>query len=165
MYQNERIFQQKPRHYEQNRPRHNFSNRISDEELLKWIPSDLKNVDFQELAGENGKIDKFTNKLKGLKSTQLRKFFDEIKKMQNRVDDRLNEEEVSELYLLIPKLKYAQARELCPQLFVKMMSKLIENTTKDEYDSETKAIAFKNMVKILEAVVAYHKCNNETKKR
>ena len=121
---------------------------------LSWIPENLEKVSFKELAGSGGKIDDFArNSLKNLKSTQMRKFFDEVKKLEKESGKGIDEEAINKLYILLPKLKYAKARRLCPPVFVDMFSKLIDKVS----TSDNKNLAFKNMIHIFESVVAYHK--------
>lgn len=142
------------RRWENRNNQGNFDQRNTEDSILDWIPNDLTDVKFKELAMENGHIDNFArDNLRDLKSTQLRKFFSEVKKIEKQSRTGLDDDSMKDLYLLVPKLKYAKARQLCPDTFVNLFSKLIAKVD----GSEDKKIAFKNMVNILEAVVAYHK--------
>jgi len=122
------------------------------DDSLAWFPEDLENVDFKDLACENGKLDGFAKKLGSrLKTTQLRKFFDEIKKIERNPENIDND-----LALLVPKLKFAEARGLSPKAFTNLISRMAKEVT-TESDKDKKIRKFKNSVKLLEAIVAYHK--------
>ena len=104
---------------------------------------------------EGGNIDNFVKgKLKGkMKITQLRRFFDEFASMERKLKQpefKLD----AELSLMMPKVKFARARKLCPDEFVTLMSKIQKGVCEGEGNKEKK---FKNAKKILEAVVAYSK--------
>lgn len=84
---------------------------------------------------------------KGMKTSQLRKFFGEVKRIEMQEDINL-----SDVAMLNPLLAYAVGRDKnnrAKQSFQEEMSKAISeiNNKKD----------FKNFVKIFEAIVAYHK--------
>ncbi|MBQ9253965.1 MAG: type III-A CRISPR-associated protein Csm2 [Bacteroidales bacterium] len=84
---------------------------------------------------------------KGMTTSQLRKFFGEVKRIEMQEDINL-----SDVAMLNPLLAYAVGRDKnnrAMQSFQKEMSKAISeiNNKKD----------FQNFVKIFEAIVAYHK--------
>jgi len=89
-----------------------------------------------------------------LTTSQLRKFFGEVRRIQNDLrlqkDDKLD---VQDIYLLKPRLAYQVGREKDKQAKIKdfydQMSIAI-----DSVDSKT---AFFNFIRLMEAIVAYHK--------
>lgn len=122
---------------------------------LAWFPEDLETPEFERLMPENGDIDNFVRRrLKGrIKITQLRKFFDEIISIERKLDKPgFNLD--GEIALLVPKVKFAKARKLCPNDFVELISKIQKGVKENGGDKIEK---FKNARKILEAVVAYSK--------
>lgn len=88
-----------------------------------------------------------TNQGKGdtLSTSQLRKFYGEVKRQQ------LNGYDPTEFKLLKPKLAYSAGRLKNTKMydFYKVISEAIDNVTDDS--------SFKNFIKMMEAVVAYQK--------
>lgn len=88
-----------------------------------------------------------------LTTSQLRKFFGEVKRQQAKGYDK------SEFILLKPKLAYAVGRAKDEDAkihdFYHVLAPVIE---KIENEKE-----FKNFIKIFEAIVAYHKAAEESK--
>jgi len=86
-----------------------------------------------------------------LKTSQLRKIFAEVKVICEKRIKGISKDE-TELYLLYPKLAYAQGRDLMPENFYKLLvtclDKLKENS--DEQD-------FKMFEEFMTAIVAYNK--------
>ena len=90
---------------------------------------------------------------KEMKTTQLRKFFGHIKKLDAETKGRKMEDDfdATKLHLLIPELAYALGRKLISDNFyVLMKDSLSVRKIKKIGD-------FKNFVKFLSAVLAYHK--------
>lgn len=94
---------------------------------------------------------------KKLKPTQLRKFFNALKKMQQK--NKWKDIE-TEFYLLKPRMAVASGRNNIPKSFfdlmMVMMSK-IDNIENDDENGTLKMKNFNKFVKFFEAVVAYHK--------
>jgi CRISPR-associated protein Csm2 len=90
---------------------------------------------------------------KGLKTTQLRKFFGALKKMEQK--ESWDEIE-TDFYLLKPRMAVASGRGHVPKPFLNVvmaaMSK-VDNVEEDEEKMEN----FDKFVKFFEAIVAYHK--------
>lgn len=87
-----------------------------------------------------------------LTTSQLRKFFGEVKRQQ------MNGYKESDFVLLKPKLAYAVGRTNGKSKitdFYEVMSIAIDTVTCEEH--------FKNFIKIFEAIVAYHKATEENK--
>ena len=109
-------------------------------------------VAFAEKFGEHlAKDDSFNKGLKPLTSSQLRRFYGEVKRQQ------INGYNQSDFVLLKPKLAYAVGRD--------KGSKIV-----DLYDVMSKAMShveskddFNRFVKVFEAIVAFHKANSKEK--
>lgn len=126
------------------------------------IPEELKNVenpDFKSIMKSGGAAEQFARQLKSMKSNQLRKFFDEIKTIEKqlRVSETSWSDVETQIVSLIPQIKYNKGRKLIPEIFSNYMTDTIERILESSEDDEKKKEMFKNFVKILEAIVAYHK--------
>ena len=88
-----------------------------------------------------------------LTTSQLRKFFGEVKRQQMSGYDETN------FVLLKPKLAYAVGRAKAPNAKINDFYKVIANAI-DKVHNEQQ---FKNFIKIFEAIVAYHKAAEESK--
>lgn len=121
------------------------------EPLEKFVP-DLANADLVHLV-KDGILERRAKAWK-MQTTQLRKFFDHIKNIEKKASASGKEFE-RELVLLIPMLKNAQARGLLSGACARDMEYMIRKVI--GASGEQKQKAFKNMVDILEAIVAYHK--------
>jgi len=109
------------------------------------------------------------DQLKKLSTSQLRKFFGQLKRLQSV---GLSKENISELSMLLAHLAYANGRDKDRKKeggnktkikdFVKEISdaiEVIDINGKDIDDEKIKIIKkqFKNLVNIVEAIVAFHK--------
>lgn len=117
----------------------------------------LGTEDKSEIVDKNGRTR--TKKVAKLTTSQLRKFFGEVKRQQ-----MMGYNETS-FVLLKPKLAYAVGRETNKEAkiadFYNVMSKAIDLVIKE--DGKDKKMKFKNFILIFEAIVAYHKAaeNNQ----
>jgi CRISPR type III-A-associated protein Csm2 len=132
---------------------HNILDRniqVSDLELLEeWG----KYLSKEEEILINGK----QKKINALSTTQIRKFFGEMKRIQADFKNLKNE-----IILLDPKIAYAVGRARKDGIskledFYKLVSPLLRKIKEDEK-------RFKNFVKIIESIVAYHRANEVNKK-
>lgn len=95
-----------------------------------------------------------------LKTNQLRKFFGAVKNFQlkTQLTDVFNE---SEFIMLKPKLAYAVGRvkqqHKNDQIRIKDFAEVISKAIDFVIESNNKEKAFKNFVNFFEAIVAYHK--------
>lgn len=107
------------------------------------------------------------DQLKKLSTSQLRKFFGQLKRLQSV---GLSKENISELSMLLAHLAYANGRDRKKggenktkiKDFVKEISdaiEVIDINGKDIDDEKIKIMKkqFKNLVNIVEAIVAFHK--------
>lgn len=94
-----------------------------------------------------------------MKPNQLRKVFHELKRMeletrQKGKKDSSDPFENQRIYLLIPQLAYAKARELIQEDFYTLMKLIIG----DSKTTKVKSIAdYRRFVEFMTAIVAYHK--------
>ena len=93
-------------------------------------------------------------KNRGLKTSQIRKVYGAVKKIQ--VSEAFHQ---NDLIMLKPKLAYAAARDRAvtdlKDALTQAIDKVIEKTGDDEKQNEKKK--FKNFVDFFEATLAYHK--------
>lgn len=115
----------------------------------------LKEMSTKEYADEGGFAEVVAKASKGLKTSQLRKFFASIRKMQ--LKETWNEIE-PEFYLLKPKLAVSRGRDLIPKEFYDFM--VVSMSKVDVGNEEEKLENFQVFVNFLESVVAYHKYYN-----
>lgn len=106
----------------------------------------------KQIKEQAGKKDpKTKKKFPQLKTSQLRKVFAEVKDICEKRIKGISQNE-TELYLLYPKLAYAQGRDLMPrnfyELIVACLDKLKENADKEDFEM------FKEF---MTAIVAYNK--------
>jgi CRISPR-associated protein Csm2 len=87
-----------------------------------------------------------------LTTSQLRKFFGEVKRQQAKGFDK------SDIILLKPKLAYAVGRNGKGESRIKQFYFVIANAVDQVKDMED----FKRFIKIFEAIVAYHKAAEES---
>lgn len=101
----------------------------------------------KELAGDSNN----QRKIGKLTTSQLRKFFGQLKRIQAAGFDKNNK---SELYMLKAQLAYAKGRDNKKtkiEYFAEILSSAIDHIEDKEH--------FKNFVNIVEAIVAFHKAN------
>lgn len=127
-----------------------------DENMIKWAET------FGRYLAEK------ENNLKELSSSQLRKFFGALKALQNEIlmdSDLADDKEISnykhELLMLKPQLAYAAARAKSDYAkihnFHEIISECIDHVQTKKH--------FKNFISLVEAIVAYHKVEEESKKK
>ncbi len=124
--------------------------------------------DFGKFLAKKGDTDKdnpnerlsgFSCSLEKLTTSQLRKFFGALKRLQA---EGFNPEKKIKLLMLAPQLAYAvgrdkkkdtQTKQMTSQTKIEFFAKEISNAISFVQDSEN----FKNFINLVEAVVAYHK--------
>ncbi len=137
-------------------------NRYSDKrpnEVLDQLKKSLGSKDFcelsyEEIAKSDGIAEKLGKQRDALKVTQLRKFFDQIKKIETDISDKGWSDGVSrDFFMLRPQLAYAKGRDLISGEFYELMSFCIERVN----DSKNKPEAYRRFSSLVEATVAYRK--------
>lgn len=91
-----------------------------------------------------------------MKTTQLRKFFTSIKSMEQKTKDKDKNDTFSDpsLYMLLPYLAYAKARNLIVPQFYNLLKEIIG----DGKNGKIRTVEdFHRFVKFMTAIVAYHK--------
>lgn len=135
-----------------------WSEKISEKEIKQRITEDT--VDFAEKFGKHLAVDdvsEYTDRNTGkpktkverkkLTTSQLRKFFGEVKRQQIKGFDK------TEFTLLRPKLAYAVGRVADKEAKINDFNYVISEAIKLVENEDD----FKRFIKIFEAIVAYHK--------
>ena len=125
----------------------------------EWVRSGIKKETIS-WANEFGTYLAEGTRQEKLSTTQLRNFFGEIKRIQIRLGfDNGFQEESSNILMLKPKLAYAVGRaeknKDRVRLFFEQLSKGLDAINTENPIEGKKH--FENFVKLMEAVVAYHK--------
>jgi CRISPR-associated protein Csm2 len=131
--------------------------------MSKWTDGFPKSEITGSITGETVKFaEDFAKELndgnkknsKNFTTSQLRKFFGEVKRQQ------MNGYNETDFVLLKPKLAYAVGRadknKEKTKLFYEVLSVAIDEVQKGTTENE-KAKRFKNFIQFFEAIVAYHK--------
>jgi CRISPR-associated protein Csm2 len=113
--------------------------------------SEIPDKDFLDF--ETGHAYIVAKESKNLKTTQLRKFFGALKKMEQK--DTWAEIE-TDFYLLKPRMAVASGRGNVPKPFLNVVMAAMSKVDNVESDEE-KMVNFDKFVKFFEAIVAYHK--------
>lgn len=130
-------------------------NKLIDYYKDKNSIKDLKQ-DLEVFLEPNG-IAEAIGKAIDFKTSQLRKFFDEIKSIKAKLHSNEENNQANKIRILslIPKLAYSQQRNLIDKDFYEFMKLLLDKLRKD-LTTET----FGTFENIFEAIVAYHKYHN-----
>lgn len=120
--------------------------------------SEIPAKDF--LDAETGYAHIVAKNSKKLNTTQLRKFFAALKKMEQKTEW---EEIETEFYLLKPRMAVSVGRKNLPKQFYDVILAAMAKVDNVE-DDETKMKNFDVFVKFFEAIVAYHKYEEEVAK-
>ncbi len=108
----------------------------------------LSNIDEEEFIKPEGICEGIATGIT-FKRTQLRKFFAEIKLIQEKAkNEEINSIDITKL---IPKLAYSKARGLIDEEFFKLMKELLSKVRKTRKKSD-----YDKFVDIFEAIIAYH---------
>ena len=129
-------------------------------EKIKNLPS-LKYYEVEDFVKFDGDADKITNELRNsIKTSQLRKFFAEIKDIDIYLKDKdiWDEKAKMDFYLLMPKLAYANGRDVIGDKFFELMKISMEKVGSGK--EEDTLVDFKIFTQFLEAIVAFYKVNN-----
>ena len=124
-------------------------NEILDE-IVKEVP------DWRKLLKDGGLVDRVTQQreLRNLNTTQLRKFFDEVKNIEYKLQESDDWAPIeAELWKLVPSIKYAAGRGTMPKVFANFVSKAVERISEASNSKQM----FLNFERVFESIVAYHK--------
>jgi CRISPR-associated protein Csm2 len=129
-----------------------FDKKLKEGTIQALNGLDDKAIEWAQLFGEYLATND-QKELKQLSTSQLRKFFGQLKRIQA---EGYNEKKVSELLMLKPQLAYAVGRDIKNNRnqtkitdFEKHISPLIGEIKEKQH--------FNNFVNLIEAIVAYHK--------
>lgn len=128
---------------------------------IKGLKS-LKYYEIEEFVKFDGDADEITKELgnNDIKTSQLRKFFAAVKEIEMYVKDNKiwDDKAKMDFYLLMPKLAYANGRDVISDRFFELMKVTMEKVgSGDEKDTLDDFLRF---VQFLEAIVAFFKVNN-----
>jgi CRISPR-associated protein Csm2 len=122
---------------------------------IKRISNFSKELNVENFAKENGYADKIAKELKDLNPTQLRRFFDAVKEIENKLKTGEWDSISEKFYLLQPQLAYAKGRRVIPARFYELMKVCLNKI--DIGDDEQKKKNYERFTRFLEAIVAYQK--------
>lgn len=125
------------------------------EDFAEYLVADVAWNEYKAPLYEQGRNGKsYKKKTKPLSTTQLRRFFGEMRRIQHLT----LKEDISSVIMLKPKLAYAVGREDGKGKIKDFYEQLsIGLDAIDINNIETRDNHFNNFVKIVEAIVAYHK--------
>jgi len=133
-------------------------NKLIDEEIIPNLPDNLKDLHPSEYANDTqvaallalALTGKASKKLE-LKTAQLRRFFDPLKSIEQKlfIENKEWSDVEGDFVLLAPKLAYAKGKELLPDLFYSLLKNCLKRVNSKE--------DMKSLIQFLEAIVAYHK--------
>ena len=133
---------------QQSSPPNKVKNELSSYKAVKDIPAD-KIVDWGMWLAD---------KISSVKTHQLRRIFSEIKQLENEIKIRKDypPQRIKErLMFLKPLLAYTQSRTNAIEPLVDVLSEAIDIIYKEP--TENVRESFLMLVKLMEAVIAYHK--------
>jgi CRISPR-associated protein Csm2 len=121
--------------------------------------ANLTDLKIKEISEESGLAHQKAREFKGLNTTQLRKFFAEVKYIEKELKpENSNFDNVKDkIFLLQPQLAYASGRNLIPPGFYKLMSVCLQKIDVENVAEKQKKDNYFRFTKFLEAIVAYHK--------
>jgi len=133
------------------------------QDIIKEIGKlkNLDELDIEHIAMENGIAESFVQGLgEKLNTTQLRKFFDKIIRIQNQIrnQDQIqkNREAVrADFYMIRPSLAYAKGRKLIPNEFFELVDTCMKKIPAENDEQTIKN--YNRFVDLMKAIVAYAK--------
>ncbi|MBP2132414.1 CRISPR-associated protein Csm2 [Methanomicrobium sp. W14] len=132
------------------------------EDILKPLKEapDLGSISIEDIAKPDGIAEKVAKQLKSNRSelnpTQLRKYFDSIIKIQEKISESGWESAKSGYYMLYPTLAYAKGRKTIPGDFYNFCTLCLDKIPSKTGD-QASAENFKKFVSVMESLVAYSK--------
>lgn len=114
----------------------------------------LSNLRIDELVLPGGDLDRMAQHFREcLKSTQLRRVFHDLKRLQQQAKRKFDEEIRTQIALTLPELAYACGREVIPRGFYDLMKALLHPPDRRFQGYED----VERLMQILTALLAYHK--------
>jgi CRISPR-associated protein Csm2 len=134
-----------------------YSPSSSFSEEIKKVKN-LCELSVDVVAGENGIAERAAKEFKNnLKTTQLRKFFDQAKSIESNLKEKGWEAVSADFAMLRPILAYAKGRKLIPDSFYLFMTLCMGKIVAPDGDETKTKENYKRFIQILESVVAYQK--------
>lgn len=134
---------------------------MTPKEIIEIIKakSNLSDLDIDEITRENGIADDLAGHIGDLKTTQLRRFFDSIKRIESTVRETGNWDEVRVPFAMLrPYLANARGRKLIPEEFFVFVSECLNKIHHpDECGADQTKKDFQCFVLIMESLVAYNR--------
>jgi CRISPR type III-A-associated protein Csm2 len=126
-------------------------------EILKLVC--FSEVNLKDLVKPQGYADKLANFLtqstRGIKTSQLRKFFNEIKSATQKAKSGNLEEATVTLWRIYPIIAYSEARGLMPEEFGEIMRLVLEKVESCTDDREKLKLSFERLDDFITALYAY----------
>ncbi len=114
----------------------------------------LRDVPISELVLPDGNLDKMARHLRAsLKSTQLRRVFHDLKRLQQQARRKFDEKIRTQIALTLPELAYAYGRDVIPREFYDLMKALLHPPSERFQGYED----VERLIQVLTALLAYHK--------
>lgn len=114
----------------------------------------LRQLKIDELVLPEGELDKMARFLRlSLKSTQLRRVFHDLKRLQQQAKRKFDEHIRTQIALTLPELAYAYGRDVIPKEFYDLMKALLHPPNERFQGYED----VERLMQILTALLAYHK--------
>ncbi|RTZ58993.1 MAG: type III-A CRISPR-associated protein Csm2 [Gammaproteobacteria bacterium] len=118
----------------------------------------FSDTDLRELVKPQGYADRLAsflkNHTKGIKTTQLRKFFNEIKSATQKAKSGNWDEAKANLWRIYPIIAYSVARDLMPKEFGEMMNLVLEKVENCPNEEKLKN-SFDRLNDFITALYAY----------
>ncbi|MEA2074232.1 MAG: type III-A CRISPR-associated protein Csm2 [Euryarchaeota archaeon] len=133
-------------------------NKLIEERIIPNLPENMRAIDYSQFVDDTQVLSYLALALNGkagkdldLKTAQLRKFFDSLKSIEQKVViEKRNWNEVkADFVLLTPKLAYTKGKNLIPQPFYLLLRSCLQRVNSKE--------DLKALIRIFETIVAYHK--------
>ena len=109
------------------------------------------------MVAPSGYAERIAKNLRGrVNMTQLRKFFNEVKRICTLGKKGNTDKAQMKLWLLYPKIAYAAARNLLPKEFEKMLTKVMQKVEKCNKPED-----YERLDEFFSALIAYAKYHNK----
>jgi len=152
--------------YQQSRPPRDWQKQSQSppqnslDEAINKINSlhNMSELDPKDFADTEGIAARVAKEIRGMKTSQLRKFFDPLLKIEDELKKGgWSEQMEARLYMVIPTLAYAVGRDLAPKQFYKLIDVCIKKIITKEAVPNQKEKNFKRFMEFLRAIIAYNK--------
>lgn len=130
--------------------------KLITKEIEKFPDLSEKSLKPEEYAPPEGDAEKIAKDSKGVKTAQIRKFFNKMRTLHQRAKRQKEDFEPIkiEILKLMPELIYAKGRKVITADFYNLLKACL---IKDKKCRIKKYEEFDNFMSFLEAIVAYHK--------